>query len=179
MTEQLTLFDYGELDSETRIVVQQEDKEFDENMQASGNAFIRACKNLYRIHKALKYKRPGFDEYCKGKPGLSRATAYKMLDIGKMCLESGHIPQLESREVLYLLASPSTPEAAKEEIRQRNIDSHQEACNIVNKHKSDPVNLEPIAATRNGAGQVAPILVEDDESDWLGEDWDEHSIIPI
>jgi len=108
---QQSLFDYAQLDTETRIVVQQEDKEFDRNMGEASNSFIFACQNLGKIHEALKYKRPGFDEYCRNKKGLSRATAYKMLNVAKMCLDSGHIP-IDSKEALYLLAEPSTPDEA-------------------------------------------------------------------
>jgi hypothetical protein len=118
-TESIQQFDYSPLDAETRIVVQQEDKEFDQHMSASGTSFMAACKNVQRIHEALRYKSPGFVEYCRSKPGLSQQTANRMIAVANMLLESGNIPAIASREVLYLLASSSTPHDAKEEIVSR------------------------------------------------------------
>ncbi len=110
-----TIFDYSQLDTSTRIVVQQEDKEFDRNMGEANGSFIYACKNLQRIQEALRYRRPGFAEYCNNKPGLSSSTAYRMLSVAKMFPESGNIP-IQSREAIYLLAEPSTPELIRQEI---------------------------------------------------------------
>ncbi len=95
--EIITVFDFSQLDTSTRIVVQQEDKEFDRNIGEANGSFIYACKNLLRIQEALKYKRPGFVDYCNGKTGLSSSTAYRMINVAKMFPESGNIP-LESRE---------------------------------------------------------------------------------
>ena len=140
---EIVLFNYQQLDSETRIVVQQEDKEFDRNIGEANQSFVHACKNLPRIHDALRYKRPGFDDYCQSKPGLSRATAYKMLNVAKMCLDSGHI-SIESKEALYLLAAPSTPEPARQEAVGRaeagERITHQAAKEIVNGHKVEQEN---------------------------------------
>lgn len=94
--------------------MQQEDKEFDQNMGEAGTSFIRACHNLKRIHETLKYKRPGFLEWCGSKPGLKESTAYRMMDVAKMFPDSGNI-LIQSKEALYLLASPSTPESARAE----------------------------------------------------------------
>lgn len=114
----VTIFDYQQLDTETRIVVQQEDKEFDRNMGEANQSFVHACKNLKRIHEALKYQRPGFVDYCQSKSGLGERTAYKMLDVAKMFADSANI-QIDSREALYLLAAPSTPAEARAEAIER------------------------------------------------------------
>jgi hypothetical protein len=111
----LMLFNYGQLDAEARIVVQQEDKEFDRNMNESGASFLRACHNVRRIQEVLKYKRPGFVDWCDSKPGMSSSTAYKMLNVAQMFPESGNILEA-SKEVLYLIAAPSTPDEARQEI---------------------------------------------------------------
>lgn len=106
-------FDFNALDVETRVVVVQENKEFDENMEDAATKFSRACRNIKRIHEALRYKRPGFREYYESKPGLSKSTAYRMLSIAEMCPDSGQIQA--DKEALYLLAKPTTTEEARRE----------------------------------------------------------------
>ena len=113
-----TVFDYAQLDTSTRIIVQQEDKEFDRNMGEANGSFLYACKNLQRIQEVLRYKRPGFAEYCNNKPGLSNSTAYRMLNVAKMFPDSGNIP-IQSREAIYLLADPLIPEEARKEVMDR------------------------------------------------------------
>src|SRR4051812_41845638 len=107
-------FDYEALDADTRATVQLEDSVFERRMAEAGTSFIRACHALKRIHDVLRYNRPGFQDYCNSKPGLRHVTAYRMLHVAEMCSESEHI-RIESKEALYLLAAPSTPEAARVE----------------------------------------------------------------
>ncbi len=150
MTE-LTLFDYGQLDMESRIVVQQEDKEFERNMGDAGNSFIEACKSLTRIHEALKYKRPGFTDYVGSKQGLSLETARKMLNVARMLPDSSNI-RIASREALYLLADPSTPEEARTEAFER-AESGEEvtrgtAKTIVAQHRPAPQPTPPPTPAR-------------------------------
>lgn len=145
MTTQLDLFEVATLDTETRIVVQQEDKEFDRNMSDTGAAFIRACHNLRRIHGALRYKRPGFVAYCESKPGLSVGTAHRMLEVAGMFSESENI-RIESREAIYLLAAPSTPESARLEAIERaeagEAITYTTAREITNGHKPAPLPFD-------------------------------------
>lgn len=164
------MFDYGQLDVETRIVVQQEDKEFDRNARSAGESYIEACRNLLRIHEALRYKRPGFVDYVKHKNGLSWGTAHKMLGIARdrMLSESDNI-RIESREALYLFADPSTPEAAKQEMIDLSVSgediTHATAKAIVAQHKptpptpTDPPQREYEAAI-DAAIAAAPVIPE-------------------
>lgn len=115
---QLSLFDYNQLDAGTREIVKIADGEFDRNMENASVNFIDACKNLKQIHEALKYKRPGFEEWRHTKPGLSHGTAWKMLNVAGMLSEYDNILP-NSKEALYLLAAPSTPEEARTEILER------------------------------------------------------------
>jgi hypothetical protein len=139
-TEIIPTFDLLALDAEARIVVQQEDKEFDRNMDDAGRGFVRACRNLQRIHEALRYKRPGFVDYIATKPGLSQGTAYRMLDVAKKFPNLGNIDAAPS--ALYLLAAPSTPDEARQEVLERasagEAISHQAAQQIVATHKPPP-----------------------------------------
>ena len=153
--EILSAFDYAALESEVRVVLMQEDKEFDRNMDDASQGFVRACHNLRRIHQALRYKRPGFEAYCDSKAGLARATAYRMLTIAEKCPESGHFP-FAGREVFYILAAPSVPPAALDEAVQRaesgeTID-RSAAKEIVQAAKAET------AARRNGTPPATPAL---------------------
>lgn len=118
MTEiQISLFDYALLDSDTRRIVENEDRQFDTNMNDAGSSFLEACHNLTRINEALRYKHPGFVEYCQSKEGLSVATAYKMVNVSKKFLHCRNISA--SPSALYLLASPSTPDFIRDEVIER------------------------------------------------------------
>lgn len=131
---------FEQLDTETRIVVEQEDKEFDRNMSESNISFIEACKNLQRIHGVLKYKRPGFEEYCQGKE-LPTPTAYKMLNVAEMSINFIDIPGGQfGKSALYLLAAPSTPSEARQEAIGRALNgetiTHSTVKDIINGYKS-------------------------------------------
>jgi hypothetical protein len=144
---QLVLFDLGALAPETRSVVEREDGEFTRNMEAAGAAFILACRNVLHIHEALRYKRPGFVDWCNSKRGFSDETGRKMLRVAQMFQDSGNIPPIESREALYLLAAPSTPEPAREEALAR-AEAGEEitrtaAKEIVERHRQDDGPASP------------------------------------
>lgn len=159
---QLALFDYNQLDPETCTIIQQEDKEYDRNMGESGTSFIYACKNLQRIHAALKYKRPGFVEYCNSKPGLSWGTAHKMLNVAKMLLDSDNI-NIDSKEALYLLAASSTPDEARVEAIERAQNgetiTHAAAKEIVNGHT--PPTLESLVVPHPSAPGWDAVMLDD------------------
>lgn len=129
-------FDFNALDVATRVVVVQEDKEFDQNIEDAGTKFIRACHNIRRIHEALRYKRPGFAEYYATKRGLRKRTAYKMILVSEMCAENAQI--LAAKEALYLLAKGTTPREAQLEALDRaqsgEYISHPIAQEIVERH---------------------------------------------
>jgi hypothetical protein len=114
-------------------------------MSDAGTDFVRACHSLKRIHEALRYKRPGFVDYCQSKPGLSNGTAYRMIDVAKMFPNLGNIQSGPS--ALYLLASPSTPESARQEAIERagqgETITHQSARDIVSNHRNPPIPFTP------------------------------------
>jgi hypothetical protein len=138
--DQCIVFAYANLDADTRTVVQQEDQAFDRNMHAAGASFMHACYNLRRIHEALRYQRPGFDAYCASKPGLSKSTAYRMLEVANMFPNLGDIQAAPS--ALYVLAAPSTPEPARQEALSRaeagEAITHQVTRALVRQHTAPP-----------------------------------------
>lgn len=128
-------FDYQQLDTETRTIVQQEDKEFDQNITRGNGCYTLAGRNLGRIQEALRYKHPGFVEYLRAKQ-VPQNTAYKLIHIGQMFTESVNISSVEA---LALLAAPSTPDEARQEAIERAQNgetiTHSAAKEIVNNHK--------------------------------------------
>ena len=123
------------------MVVQQADIEFDKNISEANNSFILACQNLQHIHEVLRYKRPGFEEYCHSKK-LPPPTAYKMLNVAKMSINFIDIPMGQfGKSALYLLAEPSTPEAAITEVLERARDGesilYTQTREIINGYKQN------------------------------------------
>lgn len=138
-TEIIVSFDYQQLDIETQAIIRQEDEDFDRNIEGANNSFVLACQNLLRIHEALRYKRPGFEEYCHSK-SLPTPTAYKMLNVAEMSINFIDFPVGQiAKSALYLLAEPSTPEEIRTEILQRAQDGetilYTETKEIVDDYK--------------------------------------------
>lgn len=135
-------FDYQQLDTETRIVIQQEDKELDRNMSDGSRHYVLGGRNLARIQEVLRYKRPGFIEYLKAKR-IPQSTAYKLIHIGQMFTDSVNISSVEA---LVLLAAPSTPDEAREEAIERAQNgetiTHAAAKGIINGHKPPTNDLD-------------------------------------
>lgn len=160
-------FDFNALDVETRVVVIQEDKEFDQNIEDAGTKFIRACHNIRRIHEVLRYKRPSFAEYYATKRGLSKRTAYKMITVSEMCAENAQI--LAAKEALYLLAKGTTPREAQLEALDRaqsgEYISHPIAQEIVARHGvTEP---ETIARIEVGIERKSEWVSEARLSGWI------------
>ena len=105
---------FKKLDTETRLIVHQNDKEFDEHVENSANQYLKACRALQRIQEALRYKHPGFADYITHKPGLSNHNAYRMIAIAEKFDSLSSINA--SKMAFYILAS------APEEISQEMLD---------------------------------------------------------
>lgn len=138
---QLTLFDFNQLDTETRTIAQREDREFDQNIGTGNKGYIMAGQNLARLQQLLKYKKPGFVGYLNSKR-IPQNTAYKLINIGKMFTESVNISSIEA---LALLAAPSTPNEARQEAVGRagngEVITHSTAKEIVSEWRK-PTRLE-------------------------------------
>jgi len=121
-------FDYGSLDSETRIVVQQRTTEVRETMRALAGLVRQTAETVWTLGEKLadvqQRLAPGgqFAAWCASElPGVSRGTIYNALNVHRAFPE---LPTVGSEfdiplKALYLLAAPSTPDEARQEAIER------------------------------------------------------------
>ena len=133
----ITPFDYGVLDVETRIVVQQRTSEIKERIQRSAQGIIEIGARLSEVRSRLEGN--SFDGWLKTEFDWSRRTAYNFIGVHEQ-FGRANFAQLDiAASALYLLAAPSTPPEAREEAIERaeagEKITHQVAQQIVVEHK--------------------------------------------
>jgi len=119
----------------------------------------------------------GFDGWLSRDFKWSRSQAYRFIDIAKEfsdCPNLGHYDQ----SAMYLLAAPGTPQAAKDEAKERaatgDFVDHATAALIIDKHKADTDKNEQDEIEVASKGEDAS-QVEDDGNDGRGDGQDEHT----
>lgn len=150
MTEivQSSLFDYASLDTETRIVVQQRTEEIKVLVRRSAQDIIDIGNKLIDVKARLGHG--NFGGWLDAEFGWTDRTARQFMSVAEK-FKSENFSVLEiGASALYLLASPSTPEAARAEAIERASNgeaiTHKVAQGIVNGHK--PTAELPPNATR-------------------------------
>lgn len=138
MTNQLVLFDYNTLDSETRIVVQQRTGEIRELMRNTAENIMRVGEKLLEVQ--VKLGNGQFDSWLQTEFDWSRRTAYNFISVHKRFRGRADFAQIDvATSALYLLAAPSTPDSAVDEILERaevgEQITHSAAKQTVTDHK--------------------------------------------
>lgn len=137
MTTQLTLFDYAALDTETRIVIQQRTTEIKALMKRAASDIIEIGQKLIEVKARLGHGH--FDGWVKAEFDWTRQTAYRFINVAERFGDCNNLLQM-APSALYLLAAPSTPEAARIEAIARAESgesiTHQAARTIVAEHKN-------------------------------------------
>lgn len=142
---QQTLFDYQQLDTETRIVVQQRTTEIKALMRRTAQDIIEIGQKLIEVKAALNHGQ--FGPWLEAEFEWGTAQAARFMQVADK-FGGSQIYQIDklAPSALYLLAAPSTPDEARQEAidRARNGESvtHSLAKEIVNGHKgaSQPAN---------------------------------------
>lgn len=130
-------FDYDTLDSETRIVVQQRTSEIKILMRRTAQDIIDIGQKLISVKEQLEHGQ--FRNWLKAEFDWSVRTAARFMQVATRfkCANLAHLNIAAS--ALYLLAEPSTPDEAQEEVleltKQGENITHAKAKDIVNKHK--------------------------------------------
>jgi hypothetical protein len=137
MTNQLVLFDYGTLDQETRIVVQQRTDELKTMFRRTAEDIVEIGKKLDDVRKRLRNGQ--FDDWLKAEFDMSRRTAYNFVNVYER-FGSANFAQLDiSVSALYLLAAPGTSDEARAEALTRaeagESITHAAAKDIVVEHR--------------------------------------------
>lgn len=135
---QLSLFDYGALDPETRIVVQQRTGEIKSLMRRSAQDIIDIGLKLIEVKERLPHG--NFGPWLKDEFGWSADTAQRFMLVAERFGESEK-PQIAAfaPSALYALAAPSTPGPARAEALERAAAgeeiTHAAAKEIVGRHR--------------------------------------------
>jgi hypothetical protein len=137
MIDQLTLFDYAALDSETRIVVQQRTTEIKALMKRAASDIIEIGQKLIEVKSRLGHGR--FGGWLVAEFDWSDRTARQFMLVADR-FKSANFSDLQiAPSALYLLAAPSTPESAREEAIARAEEgetiTHGLARGIIHDHR--------------------------------------------
>lgn len=161
MTEimQSSLFDYGQLDAETRIVVQQRTEEIKVLVRRSAQDIIDIGNKLIDVKARLGHG--NFGGWLESEFSWSEGTARRFINVALNMRQIDHGDRFEMK-ALYLLAAPSTPEAARIEAiahaQAGEFITHKVAQEIVAVSKAAelPPNARPVILTPPLAvGQVS------------------------
>lgn len=172
---QASLFNYAELDTETRIVVQQRTEEIKVLVRRSAQDIIDIGSKLIDVKARLGHG--NFGGWLESEFGWSDQTARRFMHVAEFSKINTGVDFMNIQaKALYLLAAPSTPEAARIEAIERAQNgetiTHRTAQNIVSEYRAvTPLNatrvtLQPTPA--NGARSfVAPYVPSEYEE--MGE----------
>lgn len=169
--DELRAFDYTALDAETRIVVQQRTGEIKSLMRRTAQDIIEIGLKLTEVKARLGHG--SFGGWLKAEFEWSERTAQNFMRVAD-AFKSATVADLIAPKALYLLAAPSTPDAAREEALERAAAgaavTFSDAKAITAKHKTAlerfPEPLRPaiiqIAEAQAGSLNVplTPRLVE-------------------
>lgn len=137
---QSSLFDYMQLDAETRIVVQQRTEEIKTLMRSALGSMIEAGRKCGEVRDVLQHNKAGGFRAWIDKEGLGRQTVYSLISMHEAFGNCPNFGQLDiAKTAAYLLSAPSTPETARVEAIERaqvgETITHATAQQIVAEHK--------------------------------------------
>ena len=189
--EQIVMaFDYTTLDTEARIVVAQRTIEIKDRIRRSAQDIFEIGERLIEVKEHLQYQRSGngFGAWLKAEFDWSADTAGRFINVAQ---RFGKVPQFAelSASVLYLLASPSTPDEARAEALERaeagERISHTEAKAIVAAHapakkpvpppvrrEAEEMDEEPLDAYEAEYVAPAPPLAQETLNDLMARGWE-------
>lgn len=165
MTE-LTLFDYGQLDVETRIVVKQRSERIQERSRAIGLSIWENGRDLHEAQQELARHGYGcFIEWAESETGYSKNTIYNFIRVYQTFDSTTVVQSKIPAKALYLLASPSTPEEVRVEVIERAGSGEKITPSIVHssivQHRTPQPTPPPTARTYESAiSTVQSPLVE-------------------
>lgn len=124
-------FDYNSLENETRVIVEQRTHEIKILVRNSAQHIIDIGQKLADVRKLLSHnKQGGFEKWLKAEFGWSWRTAYNYIKVWESFGNLANFARLDiAPSALYLLAAPSTPEAA----RTRALALAEEGVQITHK----------------------------------------------
>ncbi len=153
-TEVVTGFDYSGLDSETRIIVQQRCAEVRSLIKRSGADILEIGQKLIEVRDRLKHGKWGV--WLQTEFEWSIDTAENYMRVARQFTQIPNGSEFHAR-ALYLLASPNTPPAAREEAialaESGQTVSHKTAIALVQEYRTPPP--KPALFSQGDTVQVA------------------------
>jgi len=136
-TRQLALFDYGTLDHDTRSFIQTKTAEIRILVKQTAQGIIDIGQRLIEVRDRLEHGQ--FLQWIETETEIGKSTAYRFMDVAEKLPTVGSLDF--SPKVLYLLASASTPEPAREEALSLAESGEKitpaKAHKIIAKHKAE------------------------------------------
>jgi hypothetical protein len=134
-------FDYANLDTETRLVVQRRTDEIRDRMRRSAQDIFEIGERLVDVRSRLSAE--SFSSWLRAEFDLGRSMAYNFIGVYERFSDRPNFGQLDiAASALYLLAAPSTPDEARAEALERAESGerigHKEAKQIVAEHRPAP-----------------------------------------
>lgn len=140
-----SLFDYDALETEARIVVKQRTGEIKTLVRRAAQDIIEIGQKLIEVKEHLEHGQ--FGAWLKAEFEWSDQTALNFMNVARAFVQIPNGLEFSSR-ALYLLAAPSTPDAARDEALERaaagETITHQAARQIVEQHRA-PAKAERVA----------------------------------
>lgn len=142
---QTTFFDYGELDTETRIVVQQRTSEIKALMKRAASDIIEIGQKLIEVKARLGHG--NWESWLACEFDWTDQTARRFMQVAKAFGNEKQQIVAFAPSALYLLAAPSTPESARIEAIARAEEgetiTHGLARGIIHDHKEPALPFVP------------------------------------
>jgi len=142
-------FDYGTLDVETRVVVQQKTSEIKTLGRKIAADIFEMGQKFAEVRELLRHNKEGGFEGWLIAEGFKKQFVYNCIGVYASFVNRPNFGQLDiAVSALYLLVAPSTPEEAREEVLELaaagQTITHATAKQIVSSHKS------PVTDRRSG-----------------------------
>lgn len=152
-------FDYHQLDSATRIVVEQKTTEIRDRLKIAGDAMIAIGERLMEVKARLPHGQ--FGPWLSAEFAWSQDTAGGFMNVARLARQNPKFSEyatLFDRSALLLLAAPSTPVAAQEAALERAASGehvrHRDAKALIAEQNAPRV--APPAAVTPGA--IHPLI---------------------
>ncbi len=111
--EIITTFDYGQLDTETRIVVKQRTLEIRAQVKHSAHAIADIGEKLIDVRSKLP--EGGFSAWLKAEFDWTKMTAYRFIRVAEQFGSNNLLLDNAAPAALYVLSDPSTSESIRQE----------------------------------------------------------------
>jgi len=176
---QIIGFDYGDLDVETRIVVQQKTGEIRERMKRTAQDIIEIGERLILVKTKIGHGR--FGVWLKAEFGLTDQTARNFMNVAEAFKSQIILDLTFSPTALVALAGPSVPQEARDEAIASATNGQAitvaKAKEIVAKHQlPKPVRPRPQTRPSRPVEDDTPAY-EDESQDVVTDEPPEDEIV--